>query len=63
MFPLYLVRSPPLVWSLAGAFPYNEQAAYDYVEARIWPLGATCPKCGERERVGAHDTRQGRCVT
>ncbi|TNE63230.1 MAG: IS1595 family transposase [Alphaproteobacteria bacterium] len=31
---------------------HDEQAAYDYVEARIWPHGATCPKCGERERVG-----------
>ncbi len=31
---------------------HDEQAAYDYVEARVWPHGATCPKCGERERVG-----------
>ena len=41
---------------------HNEQAAYDYVEARIWPLGATCPKCGERERVskmGGKSTRIG----
>ena len=30
---------------------HDEQAAYDYVEARVWPHGATCPKCGERERV------------
>lgn len=30
---------------------HNEEAAYAYVEARIWPNGATCPKCGERERV------------
>ena len=26
---------------------HDEQAAYAYVEARIWPEGATCPKCGE----------------
>jgi transposase-like protein len=31
---------------------HNEEAAYAYVEARLWPHGATCPKCGERERVG-----------
>lgn len=31
---------------------HNEEAAYAYVEARLWPNGATCPKCGERERVG-----------
>ena len=30
---------------------HNEEAAYAYVEARIWPEGATCPKCGERDRV------------
>lgn len=41
---------------------HDEQAAYDYVEARIWPHGATCPKCGERERVskmGGKSTRIG----
>ncbi len=41
---------------------HDEQAAYDYVEARIWPHGATCPKCGERERVskmGGTSTRIG----
>lgn len=30
---------------------HDEAAAYAYVEARVWPHGATCPKCGERERV------------
>lgn len=41
---------------------HDEQTAYDYVEARIWPHGATCPKCGERERVskmGGKSTRIG----
>ena len=41
---------------------HDEQAAYDYVEARIWPHGATCPKCGERDRVskmGGKSTRIG----
>lgn len=41
---------------------HDEQAAYDYVEARVWPNGATCPKCGERERVskmGGKSTRIG----
>ena len=31
---------------------HDEEAAYEWVEKRIWPQGATCPKCGERERVG-----------
>jgi len=41
---------------------HDEAKAYEYVEARIWPLGATCPKCGERERVskmGGKSTRIG----
>ena len=41
---------------------HNEEAAYEYVEARVWPNGATCPRCGERERVskmGGKATRIG----
>jgi len=41
---------------------YDEQAAYDWVEAQVWPEGATCPKCGERDRVskmGGKSTRIG----
>lgn len=30
---------------------HDEQAAYAYVEARVWPRGAVCPKCGEMDRV------------
>lgn len=41
---------------------HDEEAAYAYVEARIWPHGPTCPKCGERDRVskmGGKSTRIG----
>lgn len=31
---------------------HDEQAAYDYVEARIWPKGPVCPHCGGVERLG-----------
>ena len=31
----------------------NEQAAYDYIEARIWPSGRVCPHCGVVDRSGA----------
>lgn len=32
----------------------NEEAAFDYVEARLWPTGPVCPKCGATsEHVGA----------
>jgi transposase-like protein len=29
-----------------------EEAAYDYVEKRIWPDGPVCPHCGGRDRIG-----------
>jgi transposase-like protein len=33
---------------------HSEEAAYAYVEARIWPDGPECPHCGnvDRERIG-----------
>ena len=32
---------------------HDEAKAYEFVEARLWPNGPTCPKCGETERVSA----------
>ncbi len=29
----------------------NEEAAYEYVEARLWPNGPVCPHCGSTERI------------
>jgi len=31
---------------------HDEEAAYAYVEARVWPKGPVCPKCGENKRFG-----------
>jgi len=31
---------------------HDEQAAYDWVEARVWPNGPVCPHCGETKRIG-----------
>ena len=31
---------------------HNEEAAYAFIEARIWPDGPICPKCGSKERIG-----------
>src|SRR5687768_8493723 len=31
----------------------NEKAAYKWVEARVWPQGPICPKCGTTERISA----------
>jgi len=30
---------------------HDEQAAYDFVEARVWPDGPVCPHCGSTERI------------
>lgn len=36
---------------LSKPYFHNEEAAYEFVESKLWPRGATCPKCGERDRV------------
>ncbi len=46
---------------------HNEEAAYAYVEARLWPHGAVCPHCGvignsrklegKSTRIGVHKCR------
>jgi transposase-like protein len=41
---------------------HNEQAAYDFVEARLWPNGPVCPHCKGTERIskmGGESTRIG----
>jgi transposase-like protein len=47
---------------LSKAYFHNEEAAYEFVEARLWPNGATCPRCKGTERVskmGGESTRIG----
>lgn len=31
---------------------HNEEAAFAFVESRVWPNGAACPRCGAMERIG-----------
>lgn len=41
---------------------HNEEAAYSFVEARVWPKGPVCPHCGGVERIskmGGKSTRIG----
>lgn len=41
---------------------HDEQAAYDWVEARLWPKGPVCPRCMSTERIslmGGQSTRIG----
>jgi transposase-like protein len=48
---------------------HNEEAALEYIEARLWPNGPVCPKCGATaEHIGAlkgETTRMGlrKCYT
>jgi transposase-like protein len=37
--------------ALSALHFHNEEAAYAYVEARIWPEGPVCPHCGGVERI------------
>jgi transposase-like protein len=38
--------------ALSAPHFHNEEAAYAYVEARIWPEGPVCPHCGGVTRIG-----------
>ena len=31
---------------------HNEEAAYAYIEAQVWPKGPVCPHCGGQDRIG-----------
>jgi len=35
---------------LSEPYFHNESAAYDFIEARLWPHGPVCPHCGGVER-------------
>ena len=35
---------------LSAPYFHNEEAAYDFVEARLWSRGAICPHCDGVER-------------
>ena len=42
---------------LSAPYFHDEQAAYDFVEARLWPHGPVCPKCGS---MGDHYKLKGK---
>jgi transposase-like protein len=47
---------------LSAPYFHNEEAAYEFVEARLWPNGPVCPHCGGTERngkMGGKSTRIG----
>jgi transposase-like protein len=38
--------------TLSQPYFHNEEAAYAFVESRVWPKGPVCPHCGGVERNG-----------
>ena len=40
-----------MVSALSAPHFHDEDAAFAYVEARVWPEGPTCPHCGGVERI------------
>lgn len=38
--------------ALSAPHFHNEEAAYAFVEARVWPEGPVCPHCGGYDRIG-----------
>jgi transposase-like protein len=38
--------------ALSDAHFHNEEAAFAYLEARLWPTGPVCKHCGGSERIG-----------
>ena len=49
--------------ALSAPHFHDEEAAYAYVEARIWPEGPTCPHCGGVDRIGKMDGKSTRVGT
>jgi len=35
---------------LSAPYFHNEEAAYEFVEGRLWPRGPVCPHCGGIEK-------------
>ena len=47
---------------LSADYFHNEEAAYEFVEARVWPKGRVCPQCGvidQSGKLGGASTRIG----
>lgn len=37
---------------LSKPYFHNEEAAYEFIESKLWPGGPVCPHCQEHKRVG-----------
>jgi transposase-like protein len=50
-----------MVSALSASHFHSEEAAFAYVEARLWPNGPVCPHCGGVDRVGKLKGKTTRC--
>jgi transposase-like protein len=56
------IAGQPDAGYLSAAHFHNEQAAVDFIEARLWAASRACPHCGARERhrrLAGKSTRPG----
>lgn len=47
---------------LSKPYFHNEEAAYEFIESKLWPNGPVCPRCKSTERInkmGGESTRVG----
>ena len=42
---------------------HDEEAAYNFLEAKVWPNGPTCPHCGGVERISKMEGQSTRIGT
>ena len=52
MLALHQGASPITESILSAPHFHDEEAAYKFVEERLWPNGPVCPHCGGYERIG-----------
>src|SRR6266545_3438958 len=48
--PMPMLSRTKMESILSAPYFHSEEAAYEFIEARIWPRGPICPHCGSVER-------------
>jgi transposase-like protein len=48
----YSGELPAVQKVLSSKHFYDEDEAFSFVEARVWPKGPTCPRCSATDRIG-----------
>jgi transposase-like protein len=48
---------------ISNSYFHNEEAAYEFIESRLWPDGPVCPHCGNKERISKMNGKSTRIGT